>query len=389
MKKKKIIFLSAQVISNRDYKRLGLEGIEISCELTIFDFTKIMQPKAFNNQLKNKKEGIKNIFIEKLSDLIDLKGLLEQSDLIISALDSPSPFNSSIYELFQKYQQKLCLLKITSFPLEPLGLKYFFFKKIYCKIISEKIDFPINTYRRLLFKIKNPINKKINLKPKYLMVCGESVLENCKNMIEQKTIIIKSCSYDYILSQNCIEKKLDFKYVVFLDEYLINHSDFKILNNPVEKEEIYYKELNKFFEFIETSLKLKVVIASHPRADLNYNKNKFPKNLVFQNNTCQLIKNCEACIIHASTSINFAVIHKKPTLFITTNRMKMTRYDNDLLASWFNKKPLNISAKYNLIDIKNGLNIEKKYFEQYLKKFIRFSTEPIFGYEFLINKFIK
>ena len=97
---------------------------------------------------------------------------------------------------------------------------------------------------------------------------------------------------------------------------------------------------SKFFEFIETSLKLKVVIASHPRADLNYNKNKFPKNLVFQNNTCQLIKNCEACIIHASTSINFAVIHKKPTLFITTNRMKMTRYDNDLLASWFNKKPL-------------------------------------------------
>ena len=67
----------------------------------------------------------------------------------------------------------------------------------------------------------------------------------------------------------------------------------------------------------------------------------------------------------------------------------MTRYDNDLLASWFNKKPLNISAKYNLIDIKNGLNIEKKYFEQYLEKFIRFSTEPIFGYEFLINKFIK
>ena len=101
-----------------------------------------MQPKAFNEQLKNKKKGIKSIVIEKLSDLLDLSGFLAQSDLIISALDSPNLLNYPIYEVFQKYQQKLCLIKISAFPLEPFGLKYFFFKKIYCKIISEKINFP-------------------------------------------------------------------------------------------------------------------------------------------------------------------------------------------------------------------------------------------------------
>ena len=66
-------------------------------------------------------------------------------------------------------------------------------------------------------------------------------------------------------------------------------------------------------------------------------------------------------MIHTSTSVNFAVIYNKPMLFITTNRMQLTRYANDLLASWFNKKPINISKKYNLDLINKNLKIESKF----------------------------
>ena len=120
------------------------------------------------------------------------------------------------------------------------------------------------------------------------MVCGEEVLKNCSDIVEENTKVINSCSYDYIISKEFNKKDLDFKYIVFLDEYLINHTDFKILNKRVEEEDLYYKDLNRFFEFIETNLKLKVVITSHPRADLEYNKSKFSKYLVFKDNTSKI-----------------------------------------------------------------------------------------------------
>ena len=158
-----------------------------------------------------------------------------------------------------------------------------------------------------------------------------------------------------------------------------------MLNKSVEIEKIYYDELRNFFSFIENNLKIKVVIASHPRADFKYNKKKFIGYKVFQGNTSQLVKYSEGCLIHASTSVNFAVIHNKPLLFITTNRMNSSRYANDLLASWFNKKPINISKKYNLDLINRNLKIESKFYRQYFKNFISCLDKPEFGFKSLIN----
>ena len=99
--------------------------------------------------------------------------------------------------------------------------------------------------------------------------------------------------YDFVLSKLVKKRIIDDKYIVFLDEYIINHPDFKILNKKIDKEKLYYQELNKFFNFIEKNFKLKVVIASHPRADLEYNKIKFPKHNVFIGNTPELMKYSE------------------------------------------------------------------------------------------------
>ena len=76
------------------------------------------------------------------------------------------------------------------------------------------------------------------------------------------------------------------------------------------------------------------------------------------------MKYSEGCITHASTSINFAVIFCKPILFITTNRMKRTRYANELLSSWFNKVPLNISKSYSYEDVIKSFKINNNIYEK-------------------------
>ena len=188
-----------------------------------------------------------------------------------------------------------------------------------------------------------------------------------------------------ILTKNIYENLFDFKYVVFLDEYIIHHPDLKIHNMKFDKEEIYYRELNRFFEYIEKFFKLKVIIASHSRSNLEFNKSKFPRYKVFKGNTVQLVKYSESVILHASTSINFAVIFSKPILFLTTYRMKVNRLDNEILASWFNRKPLNISKKYSKDQILRSFSNQKKYNDQYFKNFISTSRNIEFGFKSLIE----
>ena len=49
MKKPKIIFLTSQVISERDFKRFGIDTIEAKSQLQIFDFTSLLQPRTLRN----------------------------------------------------------------------------------------------------------------------------------------------------------------------------------------------------------------------------------------------------------------------------------------------------------------------------------------------------
>ena len=385
MKKPKIIILTSQVISEREFKRFGIDTIEAKSKLQIFDFTSLLQPKNFDKQLNSCKEDLNILFIKNLSHLFNLKNHFEDSDLIISILGNQNELNNFIFKFIKPYEKKICLVNISAYPLYPLNLKFSFFKRLYCGIFSERKFFIINKFRKTIFVIKKFFSKRITLKPGYLASCGEEVINFFSDSLTEKTKIMKTCSYDFVLSKLVKKRILDYKYIVFLDEYIINHPDFKILNKKIDKEKLYYQELNNFFNFIEKFFKFKVVIASHPRADLEYNKIKFPKHNVFIGNTPQLMKYSEGCITHASTSVNFAVIFEKPILFITTNRMKRTRYANELLSSWFNKIPLNISASYSHEDVTSGFKINNEYMKQYFYKFISFSEDTVFGFGSLID----
>ena len=385
MKKPKIIILTSQVISERDFQRLGIDTIEAKSQLQIFDFTSFVQPRSFEKQFNSRKKDLNIYFIKKLNQLSNLKSNFKDSNLIISLMGNQHELNNSIYKFIKPYEKKVCLVNITASPMYPLNIKFSIFKRFYCGIFSERRFFFINKFRKIIFIIKKLFSKRISLKPGYLASCGEEVINFFSDALNEKTKIIKTCSYDYVLSKLVKERILDYKYIVFLDECIINHYELEILNRKIEKENIYYEELNKFFYFIEKNFKTKVVIASHPRADLEFNKVKFPNHKVFKGITPQLMKYSEGCITHASTSINFAVIFSKPILFITTNRMLRTRFNNELLSSWFNKIPLNISKSYSYEEVFKSFKINKIYMKQYFRKFISFSEDTVFGFGSLID----
>jgi hypothetical protein len=200
----------------------------------------------------------------------------------------------------------------------------------------------------------------------------EKSVENY-NIVKPKSIIETHClDYDLSIKHKNDKSLIEEKYVVFLDQYLLNHTDFirtnKILDTSPEN---YYKELNQLFNHIENKFNFKVVIAAHPRADIKDYNILFDGRKIEYRKSALLVKHCEFSITHYSTAINFSVIYQKPILFITSNdliRNNLGRYVEQW-SSALEQSVVNMSNNFSLpAEIKISKEAYDKYKKQYIKK---------------------
>src|SRR5690606_16034895 len=97
--------------------------------------------------------------------------------------------------------------------------------------------------------------------------------------------------------------------IVFLDIMLVDHPDSqRIGNNAVVPRELYFSQLNRFFDQVEKKTGLPVVIASHPKADYT---TEFEHRLCIKNKTAELSIGAELILTHGSLSISYALLAEK------------------------------------------------------------------------------
>jgi len=267
-----------------------------------------------------------------------------------------------------KLQNNEKTLYITSIAFEYRSLLlYYFLKKYNCKTLFfargalpqyKRINKLNNiNFNRIIIFFKNRIAflfKYLNVVNtfNYLLISG---LDGYKTIGVGSEIDLKKSKKYYI---NSIDKEiyddanyelaLDNNILVFIDEYMPFHPDFKLLNIDTVPESEYYNELNLFFSHIEKKLKMQVVICAHPKAEKYKTKNYFENRKIYFNKTCEIIKSSRGVISHNSTAVNFAVLSKKPIIFITSNLIKRINpvLDKQILLHSKN-------LKSNCIDIDN------------------------------------
>lgn len=184
--------------------------------------------------------------------------------------------------------------------------------------------------------------------------------------------LILSHSRDYDLYKEIINDNSSIvqgKYVVFLDQHLTRHSDFLRAGVSTLDEKTYFENLNAFFQTVEEKHGLKVVIALHPRADEDYGK-LFGDRLCVKSKTEWLVKDAEFVIMHYSTAINFAILFKKPIIFVYNQdfqKLGLERYvitfAQEVLGTL-----INLSVKYEF-----PLKLEPSWeaYEAYCGKYIK------------------
>lgn len=168
--------------------------------------------------------------------------------------------------------------------------------------------------------------------------------------------------------------------IVFLDEYGPYHPDyFREKKKPYVTANNYFPTIDYGLAQLAKYLKLDIKIASHPRSDYKSKiiKYKYP---TIKNKTFKLIKKSKIVVAQTSTSIQWAVLMKKPIIFVTTNEIQNNKdnfaQDINFFAEKLGKKVINLSNIDTYDNFDEYLTINYENYEKYIENYIKVSSSP-------------
>ena len=162
-------------------------------------------------------------------------------------------------------------------------------------------------------------------------------------------------------------------------EFSFDHK-VNFANNPYINANEYFTKLEQLFKFLEQKMNTKVVIAGCPRRSKNFFFSK--KRKVYYNKTPDLISNSRGVLCHDSLASNFAILFKKPIVFLTFNAFKIREGKHERiveLSKFLNSNLVNIDSNLKNIDFltfkKKLSKINLKKYNFYKKNFITFKKQ--------------
>jgi len=129
---------------------------------------------------------------------------------------------------------------------------------------------------------------------------------------------LHALDYDHYLALRDRPFRSEPDMAVFIDGYDFHHPDLtRCGEGTYPWEAAYFSRLRQFFDTLERAWGMRVVIAAHPLARYERPIELFGERPVIQGRTAELIQQGGLTLLHASTAVNYAVLFRKPVLFLT------------------------------------------------------------------------
>jgi hypothetical protein len=373
---KQVIYLISSPLVERDFVRYGIKKwINYGWKVKVFDFTKFLFP-GFWKYVNGDKFSVN---FEGLTIFQNVNEVL----LILNNLQNKVIFidNIGFSSLEQRIRKAaydhgvLVRIKIGSIP-EPKYKKNI--PNFYLLIKN-----PIILIDKIIFFIKKKIekNRAERYFPNYCVVGG---IKSISGINQKKTSIIKAHNraYDFFINKKHAKSNKKEKFLVFLDEDAPYASDYVRLGiRPYVTVDKYFPVINLGLSKIAKSLNLKIKIAAHPRSNFEIMKKKY-NHPIFENKTFALIRDADVVVSHSSTALEWAVIMKKPIIFVTTDEIQNAFYAKsyaqsvDSFATVLGKKVVNFSHLSSINNWKDYLNIDDEKYEKYIENYVKTKESP-------------
>jgi len=352
----KIIFLLDVPLDKRFFNLLGVNTlIHNGFDVEIWDFTPFFH-----------KEFIGKIVIDghmvfekcrKFDNKRDIKCALSEisPNTVVNSIISYRAQSFFIYHRLSALKIKYCVLQMVSLPpsppLQKKGSSGFFISVIK-RAVSLK---PKHVFFGLCDKALLRYYPLFGIRSADLaLLSGERSLEIARDPIDAKTHLIWAHLWDYDVYINERNNQItaDPSVGVFLDEYYPLHTDLDYLgiSSPIEADE-YYAKMRTFFDYLEKNYHVRIIIAAHPRSDYPETSDYFGRRPVIKGQTARLVHESSFVLAHDSISINFAILFRKPVIFMTMDKMQTcevgrltTALSIEAMASALKKKPINLDS---------------------------------------------
>lgn len=382
---KEICFFIQTPLTKRDYDRFGVDILQSrGLSVSFLDLTGILNPGYLKNYETKEKSSFKNITV--INKWTDVEKYLSEHNIFFG-IDLVGATRDSVplYGIVKKYNVPYASFRANSIPTPAR-----FYKDRDIQFGTKILKFIRHICNLSVFYIMKSLFRRISLAlylrntepPKMLLVGGRKWLDKLPR--EGKDVEIVRChtmDYDlylrYGFERSGRQSKLDS--IVFLDEYSPFHPDFLISGNIKYSlnPDSYYNGLNDFFSRIEKETGLTVKIAAHPSARYELHPDYFAGRQVISGRTIELVYDSKIVLAHASTSINFAVLYRKPIIFLISDEISRTTYASSIrtVAALFKKEPVNVDRDIN-INLSSYTKIDENAYSSYRVDYIKMPGSP-------------
>lgn len=185
--------------------------------------------------------------------------------------------------------------------------------------------------------------------------------------------------YERFLKENKTPCQVDESLCVFLDSYIPYHPDMSFMgaSGSIDPQK-YYRKLCCFFDYLEQTYHYHVVIAAHPRSRYHEHPDCFGGREVIKGKTVSLVRASGLVLGDASASTSFAVLYKKPIIFLMMDMLKPHKiYENSKkFAVALGTEILNLDNDFSHFDLTSKLHINRNAYKNYLENYIKVSGSP-------------
>lgn len=373
---KQVIYLVSSSFTKRDFERYGIKNwIKSGWEAKVFDVTSFLYPEYWRyidgDKISYNFKGL-TIF-QNINEVLFALNNIKKKVVFIDILKlSKAEF---IIRKAASIHGALIRLNLGLIPTYNIERNIWV---IFCLIKN-----PIILARKLNLFIKYKIQKIRDKKyvPDYMVVGGSKGMQDINN---KKTSIIKAHNFDYdfLIKKKKITSVKNINYLLFLDEDGPYHSDFIVAGiKPYMTAVNFYPVIDYGLNEIAKSLKLNIKIAAHPASNYEVKKIKY-KHPILKNRTFELIRDADVVVGNISTSFQWAVIMKKPIIFVTTDEIQNESYakyyKNHIynFAKSLGKKVVNLSQISSDHNWEDYLNIDHEKYEKYIENYIKMKGTP-------------
>lgn len=377
----KIIYLIDQPLDERNYDRFGIQTwIDRDWDVEVWDLTALAYPHVWQTFIESGRKLKEFRGYCPIARKSQLAGRYSNLGKIEYFIDFTSGNYYSVREKMRLSQigARRVICAVGSIP-EPDDSRDSQKRGFICKFRNEVAGkSPIKSFKWLI----NVLSRKLAapfIGPGLAVVSGE---ESMRLLSVYKCEIIKAhnLDYDIYLRLNKSTGGSAGMHGVFIDQDPCFHPDRLYRDAaPYISPEKYFPTICNGLRKISHALGVGLRVAAHPRSSYQQRAQDYFGGIPIEyGRTAELIRDCKIAVCHCSAAIQFAVLFRKPIIFVTTDELisQAAGKSTATFARLLGKTVINLDGDLDNVDWQKELCVDSQKYDAYRNKYVKIDGSP-------------